>query len=142
MRISPSTNATRSRWWRPAARMTFAKVCKPCLPSSREPADTRKHPLPCLGPVACVGRSVYDIREPVWRLCRSRSGHMNLAFSDEQQSVRQTFAELFARESTIERVRAAEVTGFDQPLWHLLVKVGALGVGVPAEYGGAGGGLI
>lgn len=67
---------------------------------------------------------------------------MNLALSEEQQIVRQTFAALFGKESPPEKVRASEPLGHDADLWALVVATGALGVGVSEEAGGGGGGLL
>jgi alkylation response protein AidB-like acyl-CoA dehydrogenase len=61
---------------------------------------------------------------------------MDLALTEEQLSVREAFAELFAAESPPARVRAAEVAGFDEGLWRLYAGTGALGIGVPPELGG------
>ena len=67
---------------------------------------------------------------------------MNLALTEEQQFLRHTFAALFGKESSPERVRAAEPLGHDPKLWQLVMATGALGVGVPEESGGGGGGLL
>ena len=67
---------------------------------------------------------------------------MNLALTEEQQFVRQTFSGLFAKEADPSRVRAAEPIGHDPDLWAHLIATGALGVGVPEESGGGGGGLL
>ena len=67
---------------------------------------------------------------------------MDLKLTEEQIAVRDAFAALFRDESPPSRVRSAEASGFDEPLWHLYVSVGALGVGVPPELGGDGGGLL
>jgi alkylation response protein AidB-like acyl-CoA dehydrogenase len=62
---------------------------------------------------------------------------MNLALTEEQELVRDTFAQLFATESSPERVRGAEPTGFDAALWQQLVETGAIGIRVPEARGGA-----
>ncbi len=67
---------------------------------------------------------------------------MNLALTEEQQFVRETFGSLFSREASPGRVREAEAAGHDPRLWDLLMKTGALGVGVPEDLGGGGGGLL
>jgi alkylation response protein AidB-like acyl-CoA dehydrogenase len=67
---------------------------------------------------------------------------VNLALTEEQHVVRETFASLFAKESPPARVRQAEPQGHDPALWLLLVETGALGVGVAEELGGGGGGLL
>jgi alkylation response protein AidB-like acyl-CoA dehydrogenase len=67
---------------------------------------------------------------------------MNLELSDEQQLLRDTFAELFATESSPARVRAAEPLGFDPALWKVLAETGAPGIRVPEVHGGSGAGLM
>jgi alkylation response protein AidB-like acyl-CoA dehydrogenase len=62
---------------------------------------------------------------------------VDLTLSEEQQALRSAFAELFAKHSSIERVRAAEPLGFDQRLWAELVAIGAPVLGVPESAGGA-----
>ena len=56
--------------------------------------------------------------------------------------VRETFAALFRKEATPQRVRAAESSGLDMDLWQRYAQTEALGIGVPSECGGAGGGLL
>src|SRR5262245_38787682 len=67
---------------------------------------------------------------------------MDLALSDEQELLGDTFADLFATESSPERVRAAESTGFDPALWKTLADAEALGLRVPEARGGSGAGLF
>ena len=67
---------------------------------------------------------------------------MDLRLSDEQRALRETFAALFRKESTPQRVRIAEATGLDRALWRSYTEVEALGIGIPSEYGGADGGLL
>jgi alkylation response protein AidB-like acyl-CoA dehydrogenase len=67
---------------------------------------------------------------------------MDLRLSEEQRAVRDTFTAFFRKEATPQRVRAAEATGFDEMLWRRYADLGALGVGVPADCGGAEGGLL
>jgi alkylation response protein AidB-like acyl-CoA dehydrogenase len=67
---------------------------------------------------------------------------MNLQLTSDQRAIQETFASMFERESSIERVRAAESTGFDSSLWELLGSLGAIGIAVPAERGGAGTGFV
>ena len=67
---------------------------------------------------------------------------MDLRLSDEQRAVRETFAALFGKESTPQRVRIAESTGMDKALWQSYAQVEALGIGIPSDYGGADGGLL
>jgi len=67
---------------------------------------------------------------------------MNLAPTDDQRAIKEMFAELLARESTPERVRAAQDEGFDRRLWELLAELGAVAIAVPEDAGGAGAGLL
>ena len=67
---------------------------------------------------------------------------MNLALTEDQQFVRQTFSALFGKEADPARVRAAEPLGHDPDLWAHLIATGALGVGIPENIGGGGGGLL
>jgi alkylation response protein AidB-like acyl-CoA dehydrogenase len=67
---------------------------------------------------------------------------VDLRLSEEQRAVRDTFAALFRKESTPQRVRIAEVSGFDEQLWRGYADIGAVGIGVPADCGGADGGLL
>src|ERR1700741_2994374 len=65
-----------------------------------------------------------------------------MLLSDEQRALCETFAALFRKESTPQRVRIAEATGLDRALWRSYTEVEALGIGIPSEYGGADGGLL
>jgi alkylation response protein AidB-like acyl-CoA dehydrogenase len=67
---------------------------------------------------------------------------VNLAPSADQRAIQDAFADVFARESTAARVRAAEAVGFDPALWALLVELGAPGIAVGEEHGGAGAGMV
>jgi alkylation response protein AidB-like acyl-CoA dehydrogenase len=67
---------------------------------------------------------------------------VNLALTEDQQFVRQTFSGLFGKEADAARVRAAEPLGHDPDLWAHLIATGALGVGVPEDAGGGGGGIL
>ena len=67
---------------------------------------------------------------------------MDLRLTDEQRAVRETFAALFRKESTPQRVRIAESTGMDRALWQSYAQVEALGIGIPSDHGGADGGLL
>ena len=53
---------------------------------------------------------------------------MKLALSESQSMLKDTVARLFADEATPERLRAAEDTGVDQPLWDKLVELGIVGI--------------
>lgn len=61
---------------------------------------------------------------------------MNLGLSAQQQLLKDTFRRLFAKESSIARVRAAAPDGFDPKLWSALVETGAPIARVPAACGG------
>jgi alkylation response protein AidB-like acyl-CoA dehydrogenase len=67
---------------------------------------------------------------------------VDLRLRYEQRAVRDTFAALFRKESTPERVRAAETTGLDEALWRSYHAIEALGIGIPSDYGGSDGGLL
>jgi alkylation response protein AidB-like acyl-CoA dehydrogenase len=67
---------------------------------------------------------------------------VDLRLSDEQRAVRATFAALFRKESTPQRVRIAESTGLDKTLWRSYSAIEALGIGIPSDYGGSDGGLL
>ncbi|HXK22915.1 MAG TPA: acyl-CoA dehydrogenase [Myxococcota bacterium] len=66
---------------------------------------------------------------------------MQLGLTEEQDLLQRTFAELFSAESSPERVRAAEATGFDPGLWKHLIETGAIGIRVPEAQDGSGAGL-
>jgi alkylation response protein AidB-like acyl-CoA dehydrogenase len=61
---------------------------------------------------------------------------VNLALTPEQELLRDTFAALFATESSPERVRLAEQARFDAGLWGRLAETGALGMRLAEEHGG------
>jgi alkylation response protein AidB-like acyl-CoA dehydrogenase len=67
---------------------------------------------------------------------------VDLRLSDEQRALRETFAALFRKESTPQRVRMAESAGIDRALWQSYTQVEALGIGIPSELCGAEGGLL
>ncbi|OBF49037.1 acyl-CoA dehydrogenase [Mycobacterium sp. 852002-53434_SCH5985345] len=64
---------------------------------------------------------------------------MDLSLSGEQRQLVDSFAAMYARESTSERVRAAEPLGFDSRLWKALLETGAvqMAVGEAADGWGA-----
>jgi len=66
---------------------------------------------------------------------------MRTALSADEEAVRDLFADFFAKESPPEAVRAAEPLGFDRGLWESLAALGAAGMALPAEVGGADGSL-
>lgn len=63
---------------------------------------------------------------------------MDLSLTGEQRQLVDSFAALFARESTSERVRAAEPSGFDPTLWKALQDTGAVQMAVGEAAGGWG----
>lgn len=63
---------------------------------------------------------------------------VDLSLTGEQRQLADSFAALFARESTSERVRAAEPLGFDPKLWEALLETGILEMAVDEAAGGWG----
>jgi alkylation response protein AidB-like acyl-CoA dehydrogenase len=53
---------------------------------------------------------------------------LQLTFNEDQTTLKDTVARLFVKESTPERIRAAEATGFDEALWNKLVELGIIGM--------------
>jgi len=67
---------------------------------------------------------------------------MDLRPNEEQQQLVDAFAALYAKESSPERVRAAEPLGFAQRLWDSLRETGALDMAVDEASGGWGASLL
>lgn len=67
---------------------------------------------------------------------------MDLSLSGEQRQLVDSFAALFARESTSDRVRAVEPLGFDPALWKALVDTGSVEMAVAQERGGSGASVL
>ncbi len=69
---------------------------------------------------------------------------MDLSFTEEQQSLRGLARKILETEVTPRRLREAEAgpDWFDRALWSELGKSGLLGIGIPEEHGGSGGGLL
>ncbi|MBU1832478.1 MAG: acyl-CoA dehydrogenase family protein, partial [Gammaproteobacteria bacterium] len=67
---------------------------------------------------------------------------MNLYLTDEQNMLQESVARLFAAESSGERVRAAEATGFDPGLWQQLQEMGLNLMRLPEEAGGLNSSLL
>jgi len=67
---------------------------------------------------------------------------MNLGLHAEQQAMRESFAQLLDRESSMVRVRAAQAAGFDRALWRGLAELGAFSIRVPEASGGLGLGTL
>jgi alkylation response protein AidB-like acyl-CoA dehydrogenase len=67
---------------------------------------------------------------------------VDLSLSPEQRDIQKAFADVFAEQSSPQRVRSAEPQGFDQQLWHVLVGLDAVGIAIDENLGGAGAGLL
>jgi alkylation response protein AidB-like acyl-CoA dehydrogenase len=67
---------------------------------------------------------------------------VDLGLSEEQHQLVSSFSSLLGKESSVERVRAAEPHGFDERLWRSLVDTGAVTMGVPEARGGWGASLL
>ena len=67
---------------------------------------------------------------------------MDLNLSDEEQQLVDAFGALYAKESSTERVRAAEPLGYDPELWARLKENGGLEMAVPETAGGWGASLL
>lgn len=67
---------------------------------------------------------------------------MNLNLSDDQRLMRENFARFLNEESSMQRVRSAQPSGFDQRLWQGLAEMGAFSMRVPEAAGGLGLGLL
>ncbi|MGE2734244.1 acyl-CoA dehydrogenase family protein [Mycolicibacterium vaccae] len=63
---------------------------------------------------------------------------MDLSLSDEQQQLVDSFAALYARQSSSQRVRAAEPLGFDRELWQALRATGVIEMALDESDGGWG----
>jgi alkylation response protein AidB-like acyl-CoA dehydrogenase len=63
---------------------------------------------------------------------------VDLSLSGEQRQLVDSFAAMYARESTAERVRAAEPLGFDSRLWTALLETGAVQMAVGEAVDGWG----
>jgi len=66
---------------------------------------------------------------------------MDLALTEDQLALRDAVADLLAKESPPERVRAAEPAGFDPALWALVTDMGLPSLAVPDDAGGGGGSM-
>jgi len=63
---------------------------------------------------------------------------MDLSLNADELTVRKVFADIFAKEASIARVRAAEPLGFDADLWSALSASGAIVMGAPEDLAGGG----
>lgn len=69
---------------------------------------------------------------------------MELDFSEEQRALAALAREIFAGRVTQDRLKEIEAGGerTDAALWAELARANLLGVGIPDEHGGSGGGLV
>jgi len=69
---------------------------------------------------------------------------MDLSFTEEQQALRDLARKILEAEVTPGRLREVEAgpEWFDRSLWSELARSGLLGVCVPEEHGGSGGGVL
>jgi alkylation response protein AidB-like acyl-CoA dehydrogenase len=67
---------------------------------------------------------------------------VDLRPTDEQVQLVQAFAALYAKESSPERVRAAEPAGFDKALWEHVLAQGVVAMATAEESGGWGASLL
>lgn len=67
---------------------------------------------------------------------------MNLHLSDDQRMMQENFARFLTEESSMDRVRAAQSSGFDRQLWQGLADMGAFSMRVPETSGGLDLGLF
>ena len=69
---------------------------------------------------------------------------MDFSFSDEQQLLRESVDKLVDAEYPFEvrRALAASETGFSRDLWGKFAELGWLGLGIPEDAGGVGGGPV
>ncbi|MBC8484274.1 MAG: acyl-CoA/acyl-ACP dehydrogenase, partial [Actinobacteria bacterium] len=63
---------------------------------------------------------------------------MDLDLTEDQEAIRDVFADFFSSETGPERARDAEPLGFDSRAWDRLIETGAPGMGVGASRGGGG----
>ena len=66
---------------------------------------------------------------------------MDLALTEDQESIRDVFADFFSSETGPEQAREAEPLGFDSRAWDRLLETGAPGMGVAESSGGGGANL-
>ena len=70
---------------------------------------------------------------------------MDFDLSDEQQATIDVAAKLLGDKATPDAIRSVEQADdlrFDRDLWAAMADAGLLGIAVPAEYGGAGLGVL
>lgn len=64
------------------------------------------------------------------------------ALDEDQESVREAFADFFAKEVPSTRVREVESLGFDEALWEAVVGLGLTSMAIPENHGGDGAGMV
>lgn len=69
---------------------------------------------------------------------------MDMSFSEEQVAIRELAGKILETEVTAARLREVEADPgwFDRALWSELAKADLLGIGIPEEQGGSGGGIV
>lgn len=69
---------------------------------------------------------------------------MDMSFTEEQVAIRELAGKILETEVTAARLRDAEAdpAWFDRALWSELAKADLLGIGIPEEQGGSGGGIV
>ena len=69
---------------------------------------------------------------------------MDMSFTEEQVAIRELAGKILETEVTGARLREVEsgTEWFDRALWSELAKTDLLGIGIPEEHGGSGGGIV
>jgi alkylation response protein AidB-like acyl-CoA dehydrogenase len=67
---------------------------------------------------------------------------LNLTLSHDQIALRDAYTEVLSAHCSMERVRAAEASGFDPRLWARLVDMGLTSMGLPGSADGGGADLL
>jgi alkylation response protein AidB-like acyl-CoA dehydrogenase len=67
---------------------------------------------------------------------------MDLALSKEQMAVAEVFDSFFEKSQSVQRTRTAGTSGFDRQLWQAMCEMGAAGIAISEQDGGAGAGLV
>ncbi|HYI45093.1 MAG TPA: acyl-CoA dehydrogenase family protein [Actinomycetota bacterium] len=69
---------------------------------------------------------------------------MDMSFTEEQVAIRELAGKILETEVTAERLHQVEADSawFDRALWSELAKADLLGIAIPQEQGGSGGGIV
>jgi alkylation response protein AidB-like acyl-CoA dehydrogenase len=67
---------------------------------------------------------------------------MQLALSEEQIAVQEVFDSFFEKSQTVQLARTTQTPGFDAALWRAMCGMGAAGIAIAEDDGGAGAGLL